>query len=297
MEVKHLLIDCNNIGHIAAHSMPNHLSSFEKPTAVLFGFLSAVLKLQEKFKADDMHFCWDSRQSYRKLVYPGYKEKRHTKDKTEEEIEDQRVMYNQFTELRKDILPNMGFTNVHMKTGFEGDDIMAVIVNKYKLPKETCVVVSTDHDLFQLISSIVTVYNPITEVVMKPESFKDKYDITPNKWALTKAISGCSSDEIVGVQGVGEKTAIKYINGTLPSHYAAFKRMESNEGQIIRRKNMRLVDLPFKKDKLKIEIKPQHELYAEDFRNVFSELGFETFLRDFFKWERAFNLQESDIGF
>ena len=70
-----------------------------------------------------------------------------------------------------------------------------------------------------------------------------EYGIRPNNWNAVKAIAGCSSDNIPGVKGIGEKTAIKFINGALKQTSKAYIAINEHIG--LRLKNNQLVTLPF----------------------------------------------------
>ncbi|MFH1547636.1 MAG: hypothetical protein ABIC57_04060, partial [bacterium] len=70
------------------------------------------------------------------------------------------------------------------------------------------------NDLFQLLD-YCTLYNISTKTLTTKEEFERNYSISSRKWHLVKTIAGCSSDNVSGAKGVGEKTAIKYLNNEL----------------------------------------------------------------------------------
>ena len=80
---------------------------------ILFvGFLKKILEYAEKFNTNEFVFCWDSRHAYRKWVYPDYKRARR-EGKTTEELSEIEIMFKQFVQLRRKILPELGFKNIY----------------------------------------------------------------------------------------------------------------------------------------------------------------------------------------
>jgi len=284
------VVDCNNIAHIAAHSIPL-LSSKEHLTNVIFGFLNSIFNIQKRFNPDRIVFCWDSKKSFRKMIYPGYKSKRHD-DKTDEEKECLHIIYEQFTELRKIVLPGLGFKNIFMSPGYEADDLIADIV---KNNKSVCfTIISTDQDLYQLLEKRVICSNPITKKALTRSLFIEKYGIKPEQWGAIKAIGGCGSDNVIGIKGVGEKTAIKYLNNLLPKKSKAYKTITSKEGDLTIKTNFPLVNLPFKgTQKLNAELVVQPDLLKRDFTKIFNNYSFESFLKpvNLDQWVQVFDLK------
>jgi len=292
-----LVVDCNNLGFAAAYTTGG-LSYQAVPTGVVFGFLGQIYKLAEKFKTNKFIFCWDSRRSFRKMIYPAYKENRR-RDLTFEEQRNLKIVYQQFDELYSVILPSMGFKNVFRRTGYEADDLIAYIVQR--LP-DKYIVVSSDNDLWQLIdkgrkgSTFVKIYSPRSNKLWDYSEFMSKWSIEPYRWAEVKAIAGCATDGVEGVDGVGEVTAIKYVTNNLTKGKKYDKIEQSKD---IIRTNRRLVTLPFAGrvpigiDRLKWEM-----LWTLDFIDVFSKYGFGSFLKEdrFEKWVELFSLNRGRGG-
>jgi 5'-3' exonuclease len=86
-------------------------------------------------------------------------------------------------------------------------------------------------------------YNPGKKKAVTLQSFSKETGLEPWEWAKVKAIGGCKTDEVPGIPGVGEKTAIKYILGKLKPDSAAYKAIKANKEIITR--NRKLVELPF----------------------------------------------------
>ena len=127
-----LVLDCDGLCWNVFHALPP-LSHAEQGTAIIYGFLNHLFELQGFTKADHIAFVWDSRESKRIDMFPEYKFKRRSKKKeyTDEEKEIHADRLKQFTLLREEILPTLGFSNVLQEDGLEGDDIIASVSQKY----------------------------------------------------------------------------------------------------------------------------------------------------------------------
>lgn len=267
-----ILVDSNSICHQAKHSMGN-LSWEEKKTGVLFGFLYQILNLAKMFKTNEFVFAWDSRESFRDKIFPGYKHKRRNKEKTPEEKELDGIAYAQFDTIRLELLPEIGFVNSYMIDGYEADDIMASIT--FSHPNKEFVIVSTDEDLYQLLSDNVKMYSIKKKMSYTNKNLWKEYGVTPDEWGEVKAIAGCRTDEVPGVVGVGEKTACQYVNRHLNIHNKSYRDIKSN-GELIQR-NKKLVILPFEGTP---EISKFHfeTLSSRAFQDICNRYGFQSFL-------------------
>lgn len=244
MNKKWLLLDCNLLCHRAKHSIRD-LSYKGIATGVIYGFLKTVQMLQDLFDTSYVVFCWDSKTNKREEIFPGYK--LHRKDKYkemgEEELEFERQFRIQMKLLRRDYLPTIGYKNVFVKKGYESDDIIASICDH--LPKgDEAIIISSDHDLYQLISSKVSFYDIRTQKILTPQGFKKKYGIESVRWGLVKALAGCTTDAVPGIKGVGEKTAIRYLQGKLNTNSKIHQAIYSPLGLSILERNKYLVVLP-----------------------------------------------------
>lgn len=270
-----ILVDANNLCHIAYYSTGD-LSLKEIPTGVIFGFMQQLLSVLKKF-GNNITFCWDSKKSHRKRIYPEYKGNRK-KNKTELDLTKLTKAYEQFDLIRTEIIPSLGFVNNFRQTGFEADDLIAYLCNRHKSDKK--IIVSSDKDLYQLLyrneyNLFTMIYDTRKKETFTKEMFEKKYGIKPSQWAEAKAIFGDSSDNIKGVKGVGEITAIRYLKGNLKENANVFKKIQ-NSKDIIER-NLKLVKLPFDK---KIQLSG---VYTNKFNrvklfNIFNKYGFDSFL-------------------
>ncbi len=289
---KLIIIDSNGIAYMAKYSMKGLNFDFME-TGVIFGFLKQIKKIAKTFSTDKFIFCWDSKKSIRRELYPEYKRQRRDKrkERTPEEIIEDNLAFNQFYLLRKTILPKIGFNNIFIRTGFESDDIIASFISNKSLQKYDKIIVSNDEDLYQLLNSC-SIYNPKTEKTITTKSFNKEFGIFPEDWKMVKMLGGCTSDNVKGVPGIGEKTAIKYINKQLPKGKTLDKIVKL--GPEIIKQNAILVGLPL------IGTEPEGGfIFKEDhftfdgFVDVCEQYGFQSFLKkeELDSWKNLFNMR------
>jgi len=255
-------------------------------TEVIYNFLHAINSLAGFLKSNEFIFVWDSRKSFRRDIYPEYKVKRSS-NKTPEDIEFDELTLPQFQKIRMDVIPRIGFKNNFIQTGIEADDIIAQIV---KDEDEQFVIVSSDGDLYQLFTRDfrVTMYSPTQKKYINHQTLLDDHGIEAEDWWRMKAITGCNTDNVAGIMGVGEKTAIKYLNGGLSYKSAAYKKII--DGEDIIKRNEKLVRLPFEGTKDFELIKD--DISAIKFIEVFEDYNFKSFLRNdsWNEWTSNFKL-------
>ena len=278
-----LLIDTSSVLHTIKHGT-KQIREKDKSTYILFGFLLKLQLLMKKTKANTCIFARDSHpnMSIRKKISPGYKQKRNS-NKTPEQIKLDAIAYPQFTTIEEEILPEMGYTNVLYTERLEADDIIGSICKTYN--KLEIVIVTNDQDMYQLLTDTTCILNPKTMQYFSKADFIKKYEINPNMWKRVKAIGGCSSDEVPGVQGVAEKTAIKYIKGILPHHHKTYKAIHSKEGKRVINRNKSLVILPFRRTPI-YDIKPDR-LSKIKIQGVAKKYGFKPIETDVETWTRV----------
>lgn len=218
------------------------LSYLGEKTGVYYNFLGNILRLQGKFGHSTCVFCFDHGTSLRQKLNNTYKENRR-KDTSNEHQQLLIEVHQQIQRLRDYYLPKLGFRNIFHHKGYEADDLIAAICHSLK-PLQKAIIVSTDSDLFQLISKQVKVYNIRHDFLWNISRFRKHYGIHPRKWAMVKAMAGCPADGISGISGVGESTAIKYLNGELPSKYKKYKTLSSPSTQQQIKENLKLTKLP-----------------------------------------------------
>lgn len=243
--MKHwLLIDTNFLCWRAFHAFGEGLSYKGVSTGMLFGVFRDILFLHERFDTDGFVFCFDSRYSRRKELCSTYKANRKSvsEEETEEKRQARRLFYSQVKMLRTRLLPSIGFCNVLVQRGYEADDLIAACADAVP-STDIGTIVSCDQDLFQLLSQNISIWNPQTRRVLTSRDFVNKWGIGACRWAEVKAIAGCSSDNVEGLRGIGEKTAVEWVCGRLKPGSAKYNTISEGLETITR--NLRLTTLPF----------------------------------------------------
>lgn len=249
-----LVLDMHYLCHRAFHVMgASGLGHGGTATSIIFSVLKSLGTLCEDLQSDRFVFCFDSKHKLREQMFPGYKQGRREKQRQQAgkysaaeraaHAAQMTDFHIQIQNLRNRLLPQAGFQNVLYQRGMEGDDLMAAFA--LSRPKsEFVVLVTADNDLMQCLRNNVSLYNPTTRKVMDRDRFVGKWGIRPGKWARVKAISGCSSDSIPGIRGVGEATAAKYLRGQLDCGTKTYQAITSEEGVAMLARNLPLVRLP-----------------------------------------------------
>jgi DNA polymerase I len=280
-----ILVDSNGLAYRAKYVMGN-LSFSEKDTGVIFGFLNQVLKLADLFQSNKFVFAWDSRHSIRSVRYPRYRLVRKQKKvlRTPTEIEADKNAWKQFVELRTDVLPDLGFENVFIQPGYEADDVVASIATRSK--EEEVMIVSSDHDYYQLLDGRISMYSPALKKTITAAALKKEWGVDAYMWKVIMAITGCKTDSISGVPGIGEKKAIKYLKGGLDADDSIVETISAYSNRIYR--NTTLVELPMQGTR-EFEL-VEDKITEKKLKKVFSTFGFTSFLTGglWSKWKRTF---------
>jgi DNA polymerase-1 len=237
-----LILDCNYLCHRAKHVF-GELSHAGSATGVIYGFLTDLITLQNRFGTSRFVFCWDWGPSKRRRLFPTYKEQRRTQQpKTEEEEAFELAFRKQVHKLQNEYLHTIGYRNIFWQDGYESDDIIAAVCQR--LPSwDTGVIVTADKDLYQCITKNVHWYDPRTKKLLTYGLFRKQYRIKPSKWAVVKAIAGCNSDNVPGIVGVGEVKALLYLTGAMSPESKTYKSIRGGWKSIVLR-NRTLVQLP-----------------------------------------------------
>jgi len=192
-----LLVDFMGICYSSFYKLPSLHSSSGMASAVTYGVLSSLQTLHQRFQPDEIILCMDSRENKRKAIFPGYKAKRVKNDSFAD-------MIAQVVELKKR-LPEVGLPCAEC-TGYESDDLIAVLLETMEYSK--AMVCTSDNDLYQLISDKVDVWDTRLKKIIDLKSISNinMFGFSdPMMVAVYKALAGCSSDNVPGLKGWGEK--------------------------------------------------------------------------------------------
>ena len=198
-------------------------------TSALFGFTNQVLKLIRKEKPDYLMAAFDtSKKTFRHEMYPEYKA---TREKMPEEMREQLPYLWKLLKAMK--IPTLE------QPGFEADDIIGTLAVRANESNLDTYIVSGDKDFMQLVNDHIFLYSPSGRQsdikIYDKDAVKDKWGVPPEKIIDLLGLMGDSSDNVPGVMGVGEKTAVKLLNeyGTLENalnHADEVKNKRAREG-------------------------------------------------------------------
>jgi len=237
-----LIIDVHNLIYRAFHALGGRLTDEGSSVDVTYSFLQTLGVLQRNFGTERFAFCFDHKVSYRRQIFPEYKQKRKQAAITTE-VEMRKSLASQIRRLREVHLPQLGFRNIFRERGMESDDLMAAIVRSR--PDDEMILITSDSDLLQCLRKNVSIYSPHTRKMTTPNTFMEKYGIYPKQWAKVKAMAGCPTDGVPGLVGVGESGALKYLRGEMKETSPQYVWITCQKGQEQIAECLRLVKLPF----------------------------------------------------
>ena len=212
---KLLVVDGNSILNRAFYGVKLLSNKNGLYTNAVFGMINILMKQVEALKPDYAAVAFDLKApTFRHKMYDAYKAGRHAMP------DELRVQFP----YAKRVLEVMGFA-VLEKEGYEADDVLGTLSALAQGEGVESYVLTGDRDSLQLISDTTTVLLATNHdtLTMDRAAFVEKYGVQPEQFVDVKALMGDSSDNIPGVAGVGEKTALKLISdfGDLDSIYAS----------------------------------------------------------------------------
>jgi len=220
-----ILLDSHAIIHRAYHALPDFASSAGIPTGALYGLSTMLLRMIELFKPDYIVACYDlPKPTYRHEAYDAYKAGRKKTDEAlVEQIKKSREIFKAFSIPCYDL------------EGFEADDILGTIVERLKERGDVDIVIASgDMDTMQLIKGdkvrVFTLKKGIKDTITYTEKdVVERFGFKPAQLCDYKGLRGDPSDNIVGIAGIGEKTATALIKefGTIEKMYEALENDES----------------------------------------------------------------------
>ncbi|WP_442601453.1 DNA polymerase I [Paenibacillus sp. KN14-4R] len=224
---KLIIIDGNSIAYRAFFALPLLSNSSGLHTNALFGFTTMMLRLIEEEKPTHFLVAFDAgKVTFRHKEYTEYKGGRQ---KTPPELSEQFPVLKQ-------LITAFGIEQYELD-GFEADDIIGTLTRQADAEGKKVLVVSGDKDMLQLASDHVTVAitrKGISEVDrFGPVEIQEKYGLTPKQIIDLKGLMGDTSDNIPGIPGVGEKTALKFLHeyGTVEEVLAHADQIKGKIGE------------------------------------------------------------------
>lgn len=274
-----VLIDGNSILYRAFYATPYFSTSTGIATNAVYGFINMLLKIITEISPTHMLVAFDRKEpTYRHQMYSGYKA-------TRKPMPDELVPQ---VDLIKKTLKELGIT-IYEKAGLEADDIIGSCAKKFK---QNTIIVTGDKDSFQLVDETTSVFftrKGISEhEVFNCENFKEKTGIEPIQIIDLKACMGDTSDNIPGIPGVGEKTALNLVlsYGNVENLYLHLddlkgklkEKVELGRDSAFMSKQLATInvnaEIPYEIDDLKFSFP-----FSQGARKFFATLEFNTFLK------------------
>jgi len=169
--------------------------------AICYGFINSFMSLMKRFNGKRIIVCWDDPPYFRYQIYKNYKGNRPAKDDR----------YLAAIIFCKEMLRDIGIVQLSIP-GLEADDLVGIFTHLMAKKGKKCLIVTDDKDYFQLLRKSVKIYRPGKNEVYTVNHFRSEYPgLKPKDIILLKAISGDKSDNIIGIDRVGDKTAIKIV--------------------------------------------------------------------------------------
>jgi 5'-3' exonuclease len=188
-----LLIDANNLAFRYLHR-PN-FDNFSQE------YIRTISSLAKSYSAVRTICNFDvGASTYRKTIYPGYKQNRKEIQRTEEE----QIRFTGFFNCLKDTTDILPFEHYKFK-GIEADDIITFLTLNLKEHYDNVWIVSSDRDLYQLLDENVHIFNLFSRKEITLDSLYEESELTPEEFLFSRFIEGDKSDGIVGIEGIGKK--------------------------------------------------------------------------------------------
>lgn len=275
MEKKLVIIDGSSLLFRAFYALPPTMTAPDgTPTNAIYGFLRMLLGLYRDLDPEYMAVTFDKdRHTFRTEMYDGYKA---TRKPAPDELVPQ-------FDLIIDVLRTMGVA-VYSIPGYEGDDVLGTLSARYEkeLPVD---IVTGDRDALQLSSDQTTILltqKGITNMArMTPAAIMEKYHITPSQVIDIKALMGDTADNIPGVPGIGEKTALQLLTEykDLDNLYAHVEEIKgARKKKLLENKEMAYLSYKLATIKRDVPLETTLEdmkqpIHIEEMRKILSTLG------------------------
>ncbi len=298
--MKLMILDGNSIVNRAFYGIRMLNAPDGTPTNGVYGFLSILRKLLDDQKPEAVCVAFDLKApTFRHMRYEGYKAQRKAMP---EELAVQMPILKQ-------VLDAMGVLRLELES-FEADDLLGTVAAKCRDSGWECRIVTGDKDSFQLISDTTHVCHvksrmgQTTTTEYTPELFFEEYGFEPRSIIDLKALMGDASDNIPGVPGVGEKTAMALVQRYkhLETIYADINTLDVKEG--VRKKLREGRESAFLSFELAtihtdapIEFSPEDAVWQDNYRpelyDIFKKLGFNKFIE---KWSLSESAESAEAA-
>jgi DNA polymerase-1 len=274
------LVDGHSYLYRAFHATPYMSNSKGVPTNTTYAFISMLKKLLNEEKPDTLIVVFDSKApSFREEISRAYKAQRPP-------MPDNLSVQIPYVKM---VMEAMGIP-VLEKEGFEADDIIGTITEKFREENAQIYIVTGDKDMMQLISDRVFIRDTMKNLLIGEQGVMEKFGVKPSLMTDYLALCGDASDNIPGVPGIGEKTAKELINA-IGSIEEIYERLEEVKKASIKEKLIAGKDLAYMSKELAtirpdvpigrdVEHLVQKEEDPDALRKIFRELEFTSLYKE-----------------
>lgn len=272
MSEKIVLIDGHSILNRAFYGVPDLSNSQGLHTNAVYGFINILLKILEEEQPDYLTVAFDVKEpTFRHKMYKEYK---GTRKPMPEELREQ-------VPVIQDILRAMGVF-VIMQGGYEADDILGTLAKRAEADGKKVSLVSGDRDLLQLATDTILIRIPKTKrggteiEDYHTAEVMEKYGVTPDQIIDMKGLMGDTADNIPGVPGIGEKTAVKILTAfpTVEEAYERIEEVEPKRARELLRANKELAFLSKELATIKTDCPVEFSFEDARYGNLFTEEAF-----------------------
>lgn len=296
---KLVVLDGSSLTHRAFHALPLLTTTTGIFTNAVYGFINMLYKVVRQEQPDFLGVAFDkSRDTFRRQEYAAYKANRKA---TPDELRPQ-------FPLIKKILGAMRIPVLELD-GYEGDDLIGTLVKQAEDEGLEVLVVTGDRDMLQLVSSrtkALITKKGISELeVFTPEQVYQKFGIWPEQVTDLKGLVGDQSDNIPGVPGIGEKTAVRLLNrfGSLEGCLENLEQITGKPGKLLAQyrqqallsKKLATLDtaVPVRVCFSDLELEPPD---YEELLHLFQELEFKSLIRSLQEEMPATGASVKEVG-
>ncbi len=214
--MKLVLIDGHSLAYRAFFALPPDMATSKgELTNAVFGFISMLLNVMRDHKPTHMAVAFDVGRSFRHDKFEDYKA---TRERMPDELSIQ-------IERIKELIDAFNIP-VYTAEGYEADDVLATLAHQAEQKDADSLITTGDRDLLQVVDDkiwVLTSGRKFSDVIIyTPEKVRERYKLSPKQIVDYKALVGDKSDNIPGVRGIGDKTAVKLLHqwGDLDAIYA-----------------------------------------------------------------------------
>ena len=277
-----VILDSNSLLNRAFFALPPMTNTVGQPTGAIFGFTTMLFRIMDELKPDYIAAAFDkSKLNFRHNQFADYKAGRKPMpDELRQQFEPAKELLRAF---------HIGIFEIE---GYEADDIIGTISKRYEGEELEVIIYTGDRDALQLVSEhtrVMFTRRGVTEVDdYTVEALKEKYGLTPSGIIDLKGLMGDASDNIPGVPGVGEKTALKLLHeyGTVEkvlenidniSGKKLKENLESHKEDAIMSKQLATIDrnVPIEAELEDMRLKDEN---TAKLRELFTEFGFKSLM-------------------